>query len=446
MKHADINDVRREEGLEAVRAAFDAAATHEQKESKVLNGAKALDQVHAFLGRFVAYPSIETPRRAHAVDSAHAPDGSVGSQRRALRSCRPSPAPARRGRSRYRKPLVPRPVEAVNVTPAYLFRKVGSEEGRADDPVRRDRHRVRAQGQRTTRRSAAFSTPGIGAAPSPAAASSKARSSRRRKSRPTAPSPSPASAACPTRSSRELSSSGCGAVPRASTVEPYRRRVHAPEGRRTCAKQLERWAELVIEARRRWPAMPDGIEDRNADVWEALLAVADAAGGDWPERARVAAVTLVTLSKESTPSLGIRLLSDLRQVFAQAEVLATERILHTLHDLDESPWADIKGKPLNDRGLAVRLRPFGIKPKVVRIGETTHRGYAREDFHDPWLRYLGPPPRESVTTVTPETPSACCASCGNPQRSEDPLLEVADGKGRLIAVHRGCIDAWSAAA
>ena len=28
--------------------------------------------------------------------------------------------------------------------------------------------------------------------------------------------------------------------------------------------------------------MPAGIEDRNADVWEALLAVADLAGGDWP--------------------------------------------------------------------------------------------------------------------------------------------------------------------
>jgi hypothetical protein len=80
-----------------------------------------------------------------------------------------------------------------------------------------------------------------------------------------------------------------------------------------------------------------------------------------------------------------------------------------LHSLDESPWGDIEGKPLNDRGLAVRLRPYGVKPKVVRIGDTTHRGYTREDFHDAWLRYLGPPPIGNVTPVTSETGKAWTA-------------------------------------
>jgi hypothetical protein len=83
--------------------------------------------------------------------------------------------------------------------------------------------------------------------------------------------------------------------------------------------------------------MPDGIRDRDADVWEPLLALADEAGGGWPERARVTAVTLVTLSKESTPSLGVRLLADLREVFGSREVLATESILIALHLMDESP-------------------------------------------------------------------------------------------------------------
>ena len=40
------------------------------------------------------------------------------------------------------------------------------------------------------------------------------------------------------------------------------------------------------------PGAPEGIEDRDADVWEPLLAVAELAGGHWPERARVAAVPL----------------------------------------------------------------------------------------------------------------------------------------------------------
>ena len=73
--------------------------------------------------------------------------------------------------------------------------------------------------------------------------------------------------------------------------------------------------------------MPAGIEDRDADVWEALLAVADAAGGDWPKKAREAAVALVKAAREVEPSLGIRLLADLKQIFGEAEEMPTEAIL-----------------------------------------------------------------------------------------------------------------------
>jgi hypothetical protein len=41
------------------------------------------------------------------------------------------------------------------------------------------------------------------------------------------------------------------------------------------------------------PDLPDELSDRQQDVWEPLLAIADAGGGDWPERAREAAVRLL---------------------------------------------------------------------------------------------------------------------------------------------------------
>jgi hypothetical protein len=167
--------------------------------------------------------------------------------------------------------------------------------------------------------------------------------------------------------------------------------------------RIASWAsaveDLLADA---WPEMPDGITDRDADVWEPLLALADEAGGHWPERARVTAVTLVTLSKESTPSLGVRLLADLREVFGSREVLATESVLVALQMMDESPWMDIKGKPLNDRALASKLRRYDIKPKVLRIGTAIVRGYQRSDFVDAWRRYLPPPPLGFVTSVTCE--------------------------------------------
>jgi len=88
------------------------------------------------------------------------------------------------------------------------------------------------------------------------------------------------------------------------TVEPFRRRLEFEKGD-WLRQRLAAWATSIFEeVRDTFPEMPDGIADRNADVWEALLSVADAAGGDWPERARVAAVALVALTRRGEASLG----------------------------------------------------------------------------------------------------------------------------------------------
>ena len=140
--------------------------------------------------------------------------------------------------------------------------------------------------------------------------------------------------------------------------------------------------------------MPPEVVDRDADVWEPLVAVADLAGGKWPEAARNAAMVLAALgrSEREEESYGIRLLADMRTVFGNDEAKTTLAILDRLHKMDESPWASIKDKPLSDRGLAVRLRHYGIKPKTLRVGGATPRGYLREDFKDAWERYLPPIP------------------------------------------------------
>ena len=173
-------------------------------------------------------------------------------------------------------------------------------------------------------------------------------------------------------------------------VEPWRHRVNGPQAW-PIADKLRDWcnesAKLI-----NWPDLPDGIEDRDADVWEALLAIADLAGGEWPARARRAAVTLVTAAAvDDKQSLGIQLLADLRTVFGDADVMATETILERLNALEESPWADLRGRELDARGLANRLRRYEVKPQTVRpdAGHTA-KGYRREDLADIWSRYLSP--------------------------------------------------------
>jgi Protein of unknown function (DUF3631) len=186
-------------------------------------------------------------------------------------------------------------------------------------------------------------------------------------------------------------------------VRPFRRRVDGPAGDELRGR-LEAWAaDVAPKIDGAWPEFPDGIEDRSADVWEALLAIADAAGGDWPDRARVSAVSLVTDARRGGDSLGVRLLRDLRDVFGDADKLPTEVILERLVGIDEAPWADLRGKPLDARGLSRRLAKYETAPKTVRIGDRTAKGYERTDLIDAWARYLATPPEASVTAVTSGT-------------------------------------------
>ncbi|MGW7381610.1 DUF3631 domain-containing protein [Streptomyces sp. NPDC054794] len=196
-------------------------------------------------------------------------------------------------------------------------------------------------------------------------------------------------------------------------AEPYRRRVHEKQGH-ALRDRLADWAatihDQIAEA---WPEMPEGVSDRPADVWEPLLAVADAAGGHWPERARAACVTLIKAAQEGDEaSLGVRLLTDLRdRVFCGADRMPTAAILEVLLGLDDAPWADLTddGKALTARGLSKLLSQYvrpdnsPIRPRGIRVGSGTPKGYYAEDLSDAWARYCPPPPEKSATSATSAT-------------------------------------------
>jgi hypothetical protein len=106
---------------------------------------------------------------------------------------------------------------------------------------------------------------------------------------------------------------------------------------------------------------------------------------------------------EGEPSLGVRLLADIQTVFGTADKMSTDAILRALIEMKEAPWGDLKGKPLKDRGLAYRLKQYGIKSETIRIGEATLKGYKRTAFHDAWLRYVPSASRTSATSATSAT-------------------------------------------
>jgi hypothetical protein len=111
----------------------------------------------------------------------------------------------------------------------------------------------------------------------------------------------------------------------------------------------------------------------------------------------------VAAGRDREPSLGIKLLTDIKLVFGEDIAVPTKALLSGLAELAESPWGDIRGKPLDERGLAHRLRQYGIKSRQIRVGDTTLKGYRREDFVDAWKRYVLPPLVRSETSETSKT-------------------------------------------
>lgn len=183
------------------------------------------------------------------------------------------------------------------------------------------------------------------------------------------------------------------------TVDSFRSREHEPIGH-AIRDRLTEWGQLVgSEAGNAWPVLPAGIVDRPSEIWEPLIAVADAAGGQWPELSRAACVSLCRVAEDQKVSLGIRLLSDLRTIFGERDALHTETILARLcGEGDElgadAPWGDLHGKPLGVRALATMLKRYGVSPKKVTISGKSLQGYRRENLWDAWTRYLHSSPAQ----------------------------------------------------
>lgn len=186
------------------------------------------------------------------------------------------------------------------------------------------------------------------------------------------------------------------------------------------AARLEAWAtvDTIAALREAVPAIPLDLRDRHAETWWSMFAIADAAGGAWPERARRAALVLHASRDEAeTMSLKVLLLAHVRAAFEEASTdrLATAALLHLLVQNEEGPWGRFWGAELNRDGapraaatdLARHLRPFGVKPRVIKLADgSTSRGYRLDDLEDAFERYLSPSSMGDVTDATNVTPLA----------------------------------------
>jgi hypothetical protein len=180
-------------------------------------------------------------------------------------------------------------------------------------------------------------------------------------------------------------------LPAGLEVEPFRHREVSVETAllsRRLAAWVYRHLDELSSAR---PPMPAGVTDRAADIWEPCLAVADVAGGKWPQAGRDAAVAMVAahLVEDSEITLPVRLLADIRAVWPPAgDRMFSRQLVAALNELDDSPWSDMRaGAGITTNWLAGRLRPFGISSKDVRMGADHGKGYEYDDFTASWDRF-----------------------------------------------------------
>jgi hypothetical protein len=175
--------------------------------------------------------------------------------------------------------------------------------------------------------------------------------------------------------------------PRTAKVERLRKRDSAEFA--VLRQKAARWAaDNFAKLTDPDPQIPDALNDRAADNWRPLLAIADLAGGDWPKKAQDAALVL---SGEEVSTFNVDLLADIRAAFGEAEIITSADLVAALVADPERPWATWgKGdKPLTQNGLARLLKPFTIISDTVHPAGRPHaKGYKRAWFEDAWASYL----------------------------------------------------------
>jgi len=181
--------------------------------------------------------------------------------------------------------------------------------------------------------------------------------------------------------------------------ERFRAREAAPIAE-PIAKALQNWARIdtKLHLSNARPNIPGELGDRAADICEPLLAIADMAGGEWPEAARASLVKLCTESESDDDSIGIQLLRAIREIFAQTggDRISTQSLLDELVARDNGePWGAWWSRDItagNHRGpsarLAKLLKPFAINSQNIKENGGVFKGYKLQWFEDAFSRYL----------------------------------------------------------
>ena len=158
-------------------------------------------------------------------------------------------------------------------------------------------------------------------------------------------------------------------------------------------RKFARWChDNKREIRNTKPTLPPKIRNRLADKWGPMFAIAQVAGGSWPENAKKALFGQVDMSE---PSKGLILLADIMSVLTPGEQhIHTKELIRRVCEIEDSPWIDYNfrqrednRRQIQDRQLSNLLKRYNVHPKKVRVGKSL-QGYERKELKQAFDRYV----------------------------------------------------------
>ena len=186
--------------------------------------------------------------------------------------------------------------------------------------------------------------------------------------------------------------------------------------------------------------LPPELFNRAGDNWHGLFSIAEAAGGEWPERAKQAAMEEIS---EEDSNRNLQLLEAVWQIFAEKKVvrLHTKVLLDALIKIEEAPWAAANdGREIDGYWLRENLKGFLPRPANPEEAEALRRsrkwregnanplkGYTEDHLREAWWRYLGRKTPSETAKTTDSSSANNDRHCGTTAKTEAAARKHASG-------------------
>ena len=183
-----------------------------------------------------------------------------------------------------------------------------------------------------------------------------------------------------------------------------------------CRRKFARWAADLTEL----PAvtLPPELFNRTGDNWRGLFSIAEAAGGEWPERAKQAAMEEIS---EEDSNLILQLLEAIWQIFAEKKVVRmhTKAMLQALlKKIEEAPWQDANnGREIDAYWLREKLT--GFLPRPANPEEAAALRRSRE-----WREGKAAPAKATRRTICAKPGGGTSSERRRPRQPKRPAPRV----------------------